>query len=53
MQLKTWLVVGVVLTAVAVVGSVIALTTQTAPPGAGTLPMALPIWRGRSSASRA
>ena len=39
MQLKTWLVVGVVLTAVAVVGSVIALTTQTAPPGPRTLPI--------------
>ena len=46
MQLKTWLVVGVILTAVAVVGSVIALTAQTAPPGPGTLPMALPIPAG-------
>ncbi len=40
---KQWIVIGVVLTAVLVVGGVIALT---APPASQTLPMALPIPAG-------
>ena len=37
--MKTWLVVGVILTAVAVVGAVIALTILTSPPRPRTLPI--------------
>ncbi len=40
---KQWIVLGVILTAIVVVGGVIALTAPTSP---GTLPMALPIPAG-------